>query len=323
MPTDRGWVKIHRKLLNNPVVCKDSDHIAVWFFLLLNAAHSEQTAMFGGEKITLLPGQLLTSKRAIAKALKIDPSKVYRILKRYEIELQIEPRTDRQQSLITIRNWHYYQSDNEPRNEPRMNHERTTEQENKDEKEKRNKKEKEENKESSKNGRSSNARACEDNNDKEDSFDFFVVGKHQNITVSLDWIADFKLNYSYATDVIDSFSRYKRDTNIVVTNDMEILEEAAESFDDWNDSKIAYEHLEGLLNGEIQSTEIRIFAWKNTRVLMLSERQFDSICENCGLHEIDYYMDRMVELVSKGYKFNCSHYEYIMKMVEKDRRVRN
>lgn len=153
MPTDRGWVKTHRKLLNNPVVCKDSDHMAVWFFLLLNAAHSEQTAMFGGEKITLLPGQLLTSKRAIAKALKIDPSKVYRILKRYEVEQQIEPRTDSQQSLITIRNWHYYQSDNEPRNEPRMNHERTTEQENKDEKEKRSKKEKEENKEIHKNER--------------------------------------------------------------------------------------------------------------------------------------------------------------------------
>ena len=239
MPTDRGWVKTHRKLLNNPVVCKDSDHMAVWFFLLLNAAHSEQTAMFSGKKITLLPGQLLTSKRAIAKALKIDPSKVYRILKRYEIEQQIEPRTDRQQSLITIRNWHYYQSDNEPRNEPRMNHERTTRQENKDEKEKSIKKEKEENKESLKNERSSsNARACEDDND------------------------------------------------------------------------------------DLPSTEIRLFGWRKSKVLMLSDAQFDSICERCSSDEIDFYMDRMVELVNKGYSFGCSHYEYIMQMVDKDRKLR-
>ena len=153
MPTDMGWVKAHRKLLNNPVVCKDSDHMAVWFFLLLSAAHSEQTVVFGGAKITLLPGQLLTSRNVVANTLKIDPSKVYRILKRYEIEQQIEQRTDRQQSLITIKNWGFYQNDFEQRNEQQVNNECTTRQENKDEEEKRSKKEKEENKELSKNER--------------------------------------------------------------------------------------------------------------------------------------------------------------------------
>lgn len=227
MPTDRGWVKTHRKLLNNPVVCKDSDHMAVWFFLLLSAAHSEQTAMFGGEKITLLPGQLLTSKRAIAKALKIDPSKVYRILKRYEIEQQIEPRTDRQQSLITIRNWHYYQSNNEPRNEPRMNHERTTGQENKDEKEKSNKKEKEENKESFKNERnvcSAGAHTHEDTHTN-----LVTVGKYGNVTVPSDWLSDFKAKYTYADDVIESLSRYKASKCIENENDVPYLEHFAES----------------------------------------------------------------------------------------------
>lgn len=319
MQNDSGWIKVHRKMRKNPVVCKDSDHIAVWLFLLLSATHNEQTATFRGKKIALLPGQLVTTQKEISEEFDIEPSKVKRVLKLFENDNLIDKQTDMHKSLITIRNWGVYQGENDKLNDNQV----TNQARKKDEKEKRNKKEKEEKEESYKNGRSGNARACEDDNDKEDSFDFFVVGKYQNITVSLDWIADFKLNYSYATDVIDSFSRYKRDTNIVVTNDMEILEEAAESFDDWNDSKIADEHFEGLLDGEIQSTEIRIFVWKNTRVLMLSERQFDSICEKCGLHEIDYYMDRMVELVSKGYKFNCSHYEYIMKMVEKDRRVRN
>ena len=227
MENNRGWVKIHRKLLNNPVVCKDSDHMAVWFFLLLNAAHSEQTAMFGGEKITLLPGQLLTSKRAIAKALKIDPSKVYRILKCYEIELQIEPRTDRQQSLVTIRNWHYYQSDNEPRNEPRMNHERTTEQENKDEKEKSSKKEKEENKEVYKNARSVCSAGAHTH---EDTHTYLVtLGKYENVTVPSVWLSDFKSKYTYADEVIESLSRYKATKNIGEQNDVPFLESFAES----------------------------------------------------------------------------------------------
>jgi len=239
MPTDMGWVKAHRKLLNNPVVCKDSDHMAVWFFLLLSAAHSEQTVVFGGAKITLLPGQLLTSRNVVANTLKIDPSKVYRILKRYEIEQQIEQRTDRQQSLVTIKNWGFYQNDFEQRNEQQVNNECTTRQENKDEKEKRSKKEKEENKELSKNERSSSsARACEDDND------------------------------------------------------------------------------------DLPSTEIRLFSWRKSKVLMLSDAQFDSICERCSHDEIDFYMDRMVELVNKGYSFGCSHYEYIMQMVDKDRKLR-
>lgn len=73
---------------------------------------------------------------------------------------------------------------------------------------------------------------------------------------------------------------------------------------------------------DLPSTEIKLFGWRDSKVLMLSDAQFESICESCGLNEVDYYMDRMVELIQKGYKFGCSHYEFILKMVEKDRRVR-
>ena len=30
-----GWIKLHRKMLDNPIVCKDSDYLAVWIYLLL------------------------------------------------------------------------------------------------------------------------------------------------------------------------------------------------------------------------------------------------------------------------------------------------
>ena len=107
--TDKGFIALHRKLLNNPVVCKDADHLAVWIWLLLNAVWDKADVVFGGERITLGRGQLTTGRKQIASELHISESKVQRILKRFESEHQIEQRTDRQCRLITIVSWQEYQ----------------------------------------------------------------------------------------------------------------------------------------------------------------------------------------------------------------------
>lgn len=104
-----GWIKLHRRLLDNPVVCKDSDHLAVWIYLLLNASHSGADVIFGGERIKLKPGQLTTGRKAIAQQTKVSESKVQRILKTFENEQQIEQRTDYRCRLISIVKWDEYQ----------------------------------------------------------------------------------------------------------------------------------------------------------------------------------------------------------------------
>ena len=38
---NNGYIKLHRKLLDNPVVMKSNDHLAVWMYLLLNATHQD------------------------------------------------------------------------------------------------------------------------------------------------------------------------------------------------------------------------------------------------------------------------------------------
>ena len=53
--TDLGFIKLHRKILQNPIICLDSDHYAVWNYLLLNATHKEIRANFKGEEIYLQP----------------------------------------------------------------------------------------------------------------------------------------------------------------------------------------------------------------------------------------------------------------------------
>ena len=122
---DKGFIYLHRKLLRNPIVCKDADYLAVWTWLLLNVVWDSAEVMFGGKKITLKAGQITTGRRVIASALKISESKVQRILKAFENEHQIEQRTDRQCRLITIVSWDEYQL-SEQRNEHQMNNERTT-----------------------------------------------------------------------------------------------------------------------------------------------------------------------------------------------------
>ena len=109
-----GWIKIHRKILDNPVVCKDSETFSIWLYLLLNATHQEIPAVFKGEKIILKKGQLITGILSISKKLKINKDKVQRTLKCFELDNQIAQETSNKNRLITILNWEEYQSnDNE------------------------------------------------------------------------------------------------------------------------------------------------------------------------------------------------------------------
>lgn len=120
-----GFVKLHRKLLDNPVVCKDADHLAIWIWLLLNAVWDSCDVTFNGERITLKPGELTTGRKKIADDLNISESKVQRVLKTFESEHQIEQRTDRRCRLISICSWNKYQI-GEQSSEQQMNNDRTT-----------------------------------------------------------------------------------------------------------------------------------------------------------------------------------------------------
>lgn len=122
---DIGYIKLHRKMLENPIICKDSDYLAVWVYLLLNATHKEIPALFKGQKIMLQKGQLITGRKSISKQLKINESKIFRIINDFKSEQQIEQQTSNKNSLITILNWDKYQN-NEQQIEQQMNNKRTT-----------------------------------------------------------------------------------------------------------------------------------------------------------------------------------------------------
>lgn len=123
--SNNGWIKLHRKMQDNPIIMKDADYLAVWVYLLLNATHTEYPALFKGKKIMLQPGQLITGRKSISEKLVISESKVSRILDAFKSEQQIEQQTSNRNRLITIKKWHSYQI-SEQQNEQQMNNRWTT-----------------------------------------------------------------------------------------------------------------------------------------------------------------------------------------------------
>ena len=125
MNNSNGWIKLHRKMLDNPVVMKDADHLAVWVYLLLEAAHEDYKTLLGGKPITLKPGQLITGRKKIAAALGINEHKADRVLKLLKSAHQIEQQGTSRGSVITILQWDEYQRREQP-NEQQMSNSRAT-----------------------------------------------------------------------------------------------------------------------------------------------------------------------------------------------------
>ena len=125
MSEENGWIKIHRKIWESPVVTKDLAHLGVWIWLLTHATHKPHDTMFGGKRITLQPGQLITGRLKMAKELHLSDSRINRIINEFKNDHQIEQQATPYGSLFSIVNWHKYQED-EQQNGQRANNERTT-----------------------------------------------------------------------------------------------------------------------------------------------------------------------------------------------------
>ena len=120
-----GWFKFHRQIFDNPVCTKDAEYFFVWCYILTEAKYEEERALFKNEEIVLQKGQLLITIKDVASKLNICESKVNRILKKLEIEKQIEKQTSNKNTLITVLNWEKYQAD-EKQNEEQVKNERQT-----------------------------------------------------------------------------------------------------------------------------------------------------------------------------------------------------
>lgn len=125
MASDKEYIKLYRKLLENQVIFKDNDHLALWVHLLLTVNWKTGKGYLGGDLIELKPGQNIYGRKALSDKTHISESKIERILKRFESEHQIEQQTSSKNRLITIVNWSSYQNC-EQQNEQQVNNKWTT-----------------------------------------------------------------------------------------------------------------------------------------------------------------------------------------------------
>ena len=99
-----GWVKLDRGILHDGVIFKDSDHLAVYVYILLNACYEKNgTVSYDtGKAIELKQGEVLVSVREIAKNCKIEATKVHRILKKLEACNKIATRSATGKTIVAI-----------------------------------------------------------------------------------------------------------------------------------------------------------------------------------------------------------------------------
>jgi len=127
MNNNNGWIKLHRRLLDNPRI-KDPDWLAVWIHVLLKATHQPFKANFDGKIVELKPGQFITGRHAIAAETGVSSAKVWRILETMKTEQQIEQQPGVKGSIFTVKNWNTYQNCEQQSEQPLSSDRATTEQ---------------------------------------------------------------------------------------------------------------------------------------------------------------------------------------------------
>ena len=76
---ENGWIKLHRKILDNPII-KKPQYFTLWSVLLLLAQHTEQKIIWNNDTLAIKGGQLLTGRDALKKITGIPTSTIEDIL---------------------------------------------------------------------------------------------------------------------------------------------------------------------------------------------------------------------------------------------------
>ena len=114
--TQKGWVKLHRKLLDSPI-WNDLHYMKLWMYCLLKASHKTHEQIIGSKVIKLEPGQFPTGRKALARDLndgmkpkqQLSESTWWRHLNNLEKWGKVNIKKTNKYSVVTVVNWSLYQ----------------------------------------------------------------------------------------------------------------------------------------------------------------------------------------------------------------------
>ncbi len=116
MTQNLGWIKLHRKLLDNAIFYK-ADYLQLWLFILLRVNHEEANFIWNNQTQQVKQGSGIFSQKQIAVLLKMPISKVNRILKFLQNENQILVTTCNKYTIIEVLNWAKFQQEEQNGNQ--------------------------------------------------------------------------------------------------------------------------------------------------------------------------------------------------------------
>lgn len=112
---EKGWITLHRKLLDKPIWTESTpEQKVVLITLLLMANHRQKEWEWQGQPYKAEPGQFVTSLESIKKrsGKGISMQNIRTALKRFEKYEFLTNESTKQNRLITIVNWEFYQEKN-------------------------------------------------------------------------------------------------------------------------------------------------------------------------------------------------------------------
>lgn len=122
-----GWIKLHRKILDNDIF-KNDKLFRVFMYLLLKASHSERDQLIGDSIVNLKAGQWATGRKAISRDTGLTEQNVRTAISKLEKLGILTIKVTVKYSIFSISNWDCYQQDNQQatNNQPTSNQQVTT-----------------------------------------------------------------------------------------------------------------------------------------------------------------------------------------------------
>ncbi|NJJ38567.1 hypothetical protein [Paenibacillus apii] len=113
-----GWIKLHRKIRDNPVF-NDMNLFRLWMICLTEATHKERDQMVGKQIVKLLPGDFVTGRfdlaemynRGLKKKEQKPPTTIWRWLENLENNEFVVIKSNNKFSVVSVLKWLEYQSD--------------------------------------------------------------------------------------------------------------------------------------------------------------------------------------------------------------------
>jgi len=122
-----GWIKLHRKILDNPIFLKP-DLYQLFSYCLLRANHNETKIIWNGKEEILEKGCFITGRKIIAKETKQGESAIYKRLKVLENLNMISLKSNNKFSVVKVLNYSVYQGEEIDKEQPSNNKVTTKEQ---------------------------------------------------------------------------------------------------------------------------------------------------------------------------------------------------